>query len=142
MKTNQNIARPLAGFKNIKLKEVAKPEPIKHDKEYALQVANTIIQQLGGVNVLKRMIGAKGFGFESVGKVGVSFTFTAGRGVNFCRILLTPADLYNVELGYIRNFKYTKKFELEGAYDDMLKPFFEESTGLALSMPRIIGLNF
>jgi hypothetical protein len=48
-------------------------------------------------------------------------------------------DDYNMELGRIVKkkfgvFEYVKKEEFEGIYFDQLKPIFEETTGLYLSL--------
>lgn len=98
-----------------------------------LQVANTIIQQLGGANKLRAMIGAGPFlGDDN----SVQFSFKGSRKANKCRITLDWTDTYTVQL-----FRYSPKYcsgkmvyELEGCYADMLIPVFESETGLYLRL--------
>ena len=103
--------------------------------EERLQIANTIIQQMGGTGRLKAMVGAHSFlATES----GVMFQFKGSRKANRCRVTYLPGrDLYRLEL-----LKYTPTrhshcpviYEAEDIYFDMLKPIFEQETGLYLSL--------
>ena len=97
-------------------------------------VALTILQQMGGQRKLKAMIGAHYFsGDDNM----LMFSFKGCRKANKCRVTLDYAsDLYIFEL-----FKFSPKkldstpvFKLEGVYFDMLKPIFEDETGLYLSL--------
>ena len=98
-------------------------------------IAETILLQLGGMNRLKMFTGAYNFGALPD---GVSFRIKS-RGyslVNYVKIILTPADLYNVEYGRIHNNKY-RVIELDlGIYNDMLIPSFEAETNMYLSFAR------
>ena len=103
------------------------------DKE-KMEIATTIIQQLGGGGKLRAMVGASDiFALDA----GVQFSFKGSKKANKIVINLTDMDLYNV-IFYKINMKNIDKSmipveTIEGAYDDMLKPIFEETTGLYLS---------
>lgn len=97
-----------------------------------LQVAKTIGEQLGGLNRVIAMTGAKNFvGGEN------SLQFKLPRGmtkVSCVRIVLTPADTYTVEFykGYGLNLAQWRV--VEDVYADALKRTVEENTGLKLSL--------
>jgi len=66
-----------------------------------MQVANTILAQLGGTGKLTAMIGARQFvAIEN----GVQFSFQGCRIANKARITLSALDLYDLEL-----FKYQRR---------------------------------
>lgn len=95
-----------------------------------MQVANTILQQLGG-NRFIAMTGAKHF----VGSSN-SLQFSIGRGakdkINKVKITLDEGqDLYSMEFYYFRGMNYKKigKAE-EGLYFDMLQERFTDRTGM------------
>lgn len=91
------------------------------------RIANTILAQLGG-NRFIAMTGAR-----NLSAVANGLYFSVGRnskGVNYCRINLTPADLYNVEYGFIRGGSTTVKGSSEGLYADQLQDDFTRATGL------------
>ena len=117
------------------------------DKE-KMEIATTIIQQMGGGGKLRAMVGASDiFALEA----GVQFSFKGCKEANKVKIDLTEMDTYNIsfykipKLGKI-NTKNLESFmakietcntpikTFEGAYEDMLKPIFEETTGLYLSL--------
>jgi hypothetical protein len=96
------------------------------------QVANTILSQLGGGKFLA-MTGAKrltaydnALGFE----IGTNKSKT-----KWVKIVLTPADLYDMEF-YSFNMKtgLVKLHTYEGVYFDMLQDLFTEYTGLYTSL--------
>jgi len=88
------------------------------------------MQQLGGGNRLKAMIGAKGF---VATHSGLTFSWPArGNKPNKIRITLDPSDTYSVEFFHIRGTAVTTVKELEGVYADSLIELFENTTGLAL----------
>ena len=91
------------------------------------QIAVTIIEQLGGQQ-MKAMTGAYGFvALES----GVQFRFRGSRKANSCRVILDAMDTYTFELWKIgRKTPPKMVYQIDGAYDDMLIPVFEEQTGL------------
>ena len=113
----------------------------RKDNKYAkggkvdTHIAETILVQLGGMNRLKMFTGAYNFGALPN---GVSFRIKS-RGyslVNYVKITLTPADLYNVEYGRIHNNKYRVIEEDFGLYNDMLVRSFENATNMYLSFAR------
>lgn len=92
-----------------------------------LQTANTIIDQLGG-NRFVMMTGSKAF--VSTGD-GVQFKVGRNsRSVNFCRVTLTPADLYDVEYGFLRAGSLNVRAKSQGLYADQLQEDFTRHTGL------------
>ena len=110
-------------------------EPQAQAREARMQIANTIIQQLGGPGRLKMMTGAKDFTAIDGG-----VQFGIGRnaaGVNKMIVKLTAQDLYDVEFGAVRRVKGMPTYKVldrtEGAYADMLKSLFERATGMYLS---------
>lgn len=98
-----------------------------------LTVANTIIQQMGGFGKLQAMVSANTFVGDDN---SVQFKFKGCRKANICKVTLLPSDTYLFQLYRFNNktFDLDKVYELEGAYNDMLKPVFESETGLYLSL--------
>jgi hypothetical protein len=94
------------------------------------QVAQTILQQLGGAGRLNAMTGA--YNFIDRGN-GLSFKIKNARA-NYIKITLNANDLYDVEVGRIRGNTYKVVKEANDLYFDQLKPFIEESTGMYLSL--------
>jgi hypothetical protein len=102
-------------------------EIIKQEK---LQIAKTILQQLGG-NKFVVMTGAKNL--TSIGN-GLSFRlpghgFTKN-GINYVKIILAPSDTYNIELGKIRGTTYKIINTINDVYFDQLQEIFTRETGL------------
>jgi len=96
------------------------------------QVAKTILQQMGGVNRLRAMLGVKQF--VSLDN-GVQFKFPSPHGgPNFCKITLDPSDTYIMEFGRIRGTRYKKTKEHSMVYADQLRKIFEKETGLYLKL--------
>jgi len=98
-----------------------------------MEIARTIIAQMGGQGRLKAMIGATNF--VSTNK-GVMFSFKGSKIANKVDISLTPLDLYDVKF-YKINMKNLEKSiipvdEIEGVYNDMLIEIFEKTTKLYL----------
>jgi hypothetical protein len=99
-------------------------------------VAQIILAQLGGGRFIA-MTGAKQLGDHGN---GLSFKLPARfakQGINFVKITLTPADLYDIEFGTIRGLNYTVKATVEGIYCDMLREIFTDKTGLETSLGRV-----
>ena len=92
-------------------------------------IAMEIAKQLGGQNRLKIMLGA--YNFVAV-KNGLSFRIS-GRKINYIKITV-ELDVYNIEFGLIRGNNYTVKNTYNGVYDDQLKSFIEQETGMYLSL--------
>lgn len=95
-----------------------------------MQIAETIIQQLGGAGRLRAMVGA--YNFIAI-KNGVSFRIKNQRA-NFIKITLNGKDLYDLEIGRIRGTTYKVVHEANDLYYDMLKPAIEKATGMYLSL--------
>ncbi len=111
-----------------------------NDKETQKQIANTILQQLGG-NKFIAMTGAKNF---SAMDSGLSFKIggSAKNRINHIRITLNDDDLYDVEYLYIykKNFDYhtTVVQESIGLYADMLQTDFTVYTGFDTYMGKVL----
>ena len=103
-------------------------------------VADTILEQLGGMRRLSIMIGAKHFvALEN----GVQFSVGSGAkgGINKIRVVLRPSDTYDVEFWKIRGTSMKKVSEWEDVYNDQLKGLVEKETGfyLRLDNPAVAG---
>ena len=108
-----------------------------YTKEEQKQIANTIIMQMGGQGKLRAMVGANNFGFEQTDEgVAMSFHFKGSRKHNICKVILNGDDTYTFKLYKLNRRTYTLKdtYQLTGVYWDMLKPVFEQQTGLYLSL--------
>jgi hypothetical protein len=96
------------------------------------QVAKTILQQMGGINRIKAMLGVKQF--VSM-KDGVQFKFPSPHGgPNFVKIVLDPSDTYTMTFGRVRGTQFKKGKEHSGIYADQLRKIFEKETGLYLKL--------
>ena len=100
------------------------------------EIGQEIIKQMGGHGRLRAMVSANNFMLPD--EPGIIFMFKGSKIANKCRVTYLPGrDLYRLEL-----FKYTSKryshcpvvYEIEDIYHDMLKPIFEQETGLYLSL--------
>lgn len=99
-----------------------------------LEVANTILAQLGG-RKFTSMTGAKHLiAIDSGLQLKLPNNF-ARNGINTLRIVLDPSDTYTVEFGRSAHRKgvhtYTVKAKHEDVYCDQLRELFEDVTGLA-----------
>lgn len=101
------------------------------------QIASAIVAQLGGMNRLIAMVGAKDFvvGEDAKQNVYLGFKFKGSRKANYVSITLNAMDTYDVVFKKInmRTFDVKQVDTLEGAYNDMLSNYFEQTTGLYLS---------
>lgn len=96
-----------------------------------LDIAGTIIQQMGGRGQIMAMVGTKSFtAIES----GLQFKFKGSKAANMVEIVLTPADLYTVTFYDVRKYAYAITDIFTDVYCDMLKDLFERTTGLYLSL--------
>ena len=111
---------------------------IKTQQEH-LQIADTILQQLGGKRKLNALIGLE-FPIAldiSANYGGLQFSFKGSRKVNKCVIKLNGLDLYDFELWKISpTFKHEPElvYSIDDIYADMLKSIFENETQLYLSL--------
>jgi ppGpp synthetase/RelA/SpoT-type nucleotidyltranferase len=93
------------------------------------EIAQTILNQLGGINRLVAFTGA--YNFVAINN-GVSFKIKNAKA-NYIKITLNGKDLYDLEVGRIRGTTYKvvgKEYDL---FYDMLKPVIERLTGMYLS---------
>jgi hypothetical protein len=97
-----------------------------------MEIAKTIIEQLGGTGRLSVMIGANAFVADTN---NVMFGFKGCRKFNKIRITLNGLDLYDVELMKYSPSKLeiTKTETVENVYADQMKELIEDRTGLFLS---------
>ena len=97
-----------------------------------MEIAETILQQMGGPMAM-RMIGGYALIADSN---ALSFRFRAHAkdSLNFCKVTLTPWDVYEFELGRVRAGKYTQVHKFDEIYCDQLIAMFEEYTGLYLRL--------
>jgi hypothetical protein len=102
-----------------------------------MQLANTILNQLGGAGKLKMFTGARNFiALEN----GVSFRI-GNRKTNYVKIVLNSTDTYDVTFALLRGGKLVNVREFEGIYNDGLKELFERETGMYLSFEKGGGLG-
>jgi len=103
---------------------------------YASHVAEIILQQLGGADSLRAMIGAGPFLCGLVDRVqpALSFRFRAraAKRANMARIILDPSDTYTVELWRAGQDSASLLVTREGIYSDQLISVLEYETGLRL----------
>lgn len=109
------------------------------------QIAAIILHQLGGQKRLKLFTGA--YDIYAIDN-GVRFKIkNVDRGApNYVKIVLTPMDLYDMEIGRIgtkTDMKYGTKedtykivHKYQGVYDDMLMDLFEKGTGMFLHFEK------
>ena len=96
------------------------------------EVAQTIINQLGGMGKLKAFTGA--YGFATDGN-NVAFRIK-NRSVNSIRITLNGKDLYDIKFWRIRGVDMKLIKEYTDIYNDQLISLFEENTGMYLSFEK------
>jgi len=105
------------------------------DDAYLMQVADTILRQMGGAGKLKAMINARSF-IALDGEGGLKFRFSGCRKANTCVITHDSTyDVYTFRL-YKLHRDYTSElvYDLYSVYADMLVWTFERETGLDLSL--------
>lgn len=102
------------------------------DRERDIQIAKTILMQLGGSNRLQMFTGA--YNFVAVPN-GVSFRIK-NRSVNYVKIVLNAMDTYDIEFGRISGVNYKIVKELSGIYNDQLVEIFTRYTGMVLRLRK------
>jgi len=102
------------------------------------QIVTTIINQLGGQGKLRAMVGVTSYVYDSTeGKNNwVMFDFKGNRKMKTCTITLNGLDLYDIKFTKLnmKTFDLKVVAEFKNIYCDQLKPIFEETTGLYLSL--------
>ena len=110
-----------------------------------MQIAQEILRQLGGQGRLKAMIAAKNFVAVSAGNQpanGLQFQFMKGKdGVNMVVIRLNGDDLYDVEFLAVRGVKFRPVAVRNNLFFDQLEAAFWDIAGLAIRLPRVVGVN-
>lgn len=101
--------------------------------ERNMEVATTIMKQMGGQRRLALMTGANTFIARPEQEGGLSFKIKS-RGTNFVKVLLRADDTYDVEFGRVWGTTYKVKATYQGVYADMLVSLFEKETGMYLSL--------
>lgn len=105
-----------------------------------IEIANIILEQIGGMRRMKMMTGASNF---AAIENGVQFNIGSGAkdGINKVVIVLTPADLYKMSFWHIPTRKEIVNgaepkliSEDDGIFNDMLMDMFEEHTGFYLTL--------
>lgn len=94
-----------------------------------MQIAQTILQQLGGQR-FKVMTGAKDFTATERGLVFRVPGSMTREGINHVEITLTPRDEYRIDCRKIRGTKVAKVTDADGVYCDNLQAVFTRLTGL------------
>lgn len=100
-------------------------------------VAQTILEQLGGSQRLTMMIGAKLYRYNQ-NDVGFRYMQAERNNSNHIQIQLMESDLYKLEFWNIRGKDCKVVETVEGVYAEDLARIFQESTGLTLSIPKIM----
>ncbi len=96
------------------------------------EIAQTILNQIGGINRLVAFTGA--YNFVAINN-GVSFRIKNPKA-NYIKITLNGKDLYDLEVGRIRGTDYKVIGEQSDLYYDMLKSEIEKFTGMYLSFAK------
>lgn len=102
-----------------------------------LEIAKTIHEQIGKGAFF--MMGAK-----NLIAIENGLAFKIGRNsksINYIEITLNAWDTYDIKFGYLTVKGYKLRKEVEGIYFDMLHEIISRETGLALSFPKVVGLN-
>lgn len=106
------------------------------------EIANTILDQMGGMRRLQMMIGAKRFIVNTLpekgylGGVIIHFPQPDKGKPNVVRIDLHESDTYRVEFVYARGYSEKVLKSYDNVYADQLRSLFERNTGLYLRLAR------
>ena len=90
----------------------------------------TILSQLGG----SRFIAMTGASVFSDGENTLVTKFKGSKVANIMYITLNSMDTYDVKICKYSKLNVSTIKEVNGAYSDMLKPIFENCTGLRTSL--------
>lgn len=94
-----------------------------------MTTANQILAQLGGYKFIA-MTGAVNF---SSGNTLIS-KFKGSKVANIMYVTLNESDTYTVKICKYRGMNEKVVKEISNVYADMLKPIFEQTTGLKTSL--------
>lgn len=95
------------------------------------QVAQQIINQLGGIGKLTAMIAINKIVYS---ENGVKFMFKGSKKSNLVQITLGANDTYTMKLYSFKGIEVNLVKELSGLFNSQLKQGFENATGLRLSL--------
>lgn len=106
-------------------------------EEEKREIANTIVNQIGGKALY--MLGAKNktYGVNDKGNVFISFKTmkTAGGKANYVKVIYNAGlDLYNMEFGRIWGYTYKILNTYENVYFEDMRGLIEKETGLYTSL--------
>ena len=101
------------------------------DTKEGIMIAQTIVEQLGGIGKLRAMVSAHTLIDHGD---ALSFKFKGSSAANYCKITLDPSDTYTVEFGRIRGLDYYPDAPIPGVYADQLVRLFTATTGLDLTL--------
>jgi hypothetical protein len=95
-----------------------------------MKVADIILEQLGGVNRLRSMIGRNTTFVTDTNSVMICMPMV--KGINRVRVTLEENDVYTMEFArYTRSqFKYKVKETLDHVYVSQIQELFTAKTGL------------
>lgn len=98
------------------------------------EIAQTTLTYLGGMGKLKAMIGANHFSHDENGTL--TFRFQSFNKANIAQFILASDDTYTVNLlkQNRKSLEVTTYKSVDGLFWDQLKVYFEEETGLYLSL--------
>ena len=97
------------------------------------EVANIIIQQLGGQGRLRAMLGAKNF-VASPNSVSFQFPNPQRTLPNHIKITLNGLDLYDIEFGRTKKYEVISKVSKKDIYAESMKEVIENTIQLYLSL--------
>jgi len=103
-----------------------------YSKDESMNIAQTILSQMGGRRRLEAFTGAYNF---AVGDGSVMFRIK-NRKVNVVKVKLNGKDLYDVTFGRISGTNYKVVEESNDVYAEDLIDFFERETGMYLRMEK------
>ena len=103
-----------------------------YSKDESMNIAQTILSQMGGRRRLEAFTGAYNF---AVGDGSVMFRIK-NRKVNVVKVKLNGSDLYDVTFGRISGTNYKVVEELKDVYAEDLIDLFERETGMYLRMEK------
>ena len=96
-----------------------------------MQIAQTILNQLGGTGRLTMMCGCKDY---AAGDKSVSFRIGSnGNKVTRCLVTLDPSDTYTVKFYKGRGVNMKECYAMSDVYNDNLRSVFEQQTGMYLT---------
>jgi hypothetical protein len=104
----------------------------KAAQQQSMQIAETIIKQLGG----REFIALTGSKQLVALASGVQFSIGTGAkdGINKCRITLDPSDTYTVEFFRFNGIEAKTISIHDDVYNDSLQDVFERATGFYVTL--------